>query len=90
MASGVEVSVLPSQAKGENVSEQMKREYLGGWFEGAHGDGLAGGSNEFEKGMSAGQRYRYREAEGLQRYSGPLWEKRLANMKLRQLKSLET
>ena len=90
MARGAEVSVLPSQAKAENVTEQMKREYLAGWFQGAHGGGLPGGSNEFERGMAAGLRYRHREVGGLQRYSGPLWEKRLANIKSRQLKSLET
>ena len=90
MARGAEVSVLPSQAKPEHVTEQMKREYLAGWFQGADGGGLPAGSNEFEKGMEAGLRYRHRERNGLQRYSGPLWEKRLASIRARQLKSLET
>jgi hypothetical protein len=66
MARGAEVSVLPGQAKPENVTEQMKREYLAGWFQGAHGGGLPAGSNEFERGVAAGLVYRHRERNGLQ------------------------
>ena len=81
MASGASVTVLASQAASTAVTEQMKKEYLAGWFEGAEGRGCGRGSDEFEKGRKDGQRYRFRKANGLERYAGPQWEKRLAWIK---------
>jgi len=83
---GAEVTVLPSQAsrKGKVVTEQMKREYLSGWYEGAEGCSFNMlGSEEFRRGWRDGQRYRYRKAHGLERYAGPRWMKALERIKAR-------
>ena len=81
MAGGAAVTVLASQAASAAVTEQMKKEYLAGWFEGAEGRGCGRGSDEFEKGRKDGQRYRFRKAHGLEKYAGPQWEQKLARIK---------
>ena len=90
MAGGAAVTVLPSQTDAAAVTEQMKKEYLAGWFEGAEGRNWGTGSEQFEDGLKDGQRYRFRKANGLERYAGPRWGATLARIEERRLRSLET
>lgn len=90
IAGGAEVKVLGSQVESAAVKEQMDREYLAGWFEGSEGGGIGQGSKVFEEGKKDGERYRFRRANGLEKYAGPRWEARLVRIKERRLRSLET
>jgi hypothetical protein len=84
IAEGASVTVLESQAKPTAVTEQMKEEYVSGWFAGANGECPAGVmGDEFESGLGDGKRYRTRKALGLERYAGPKWEKTLEMIKAR-------
>ena len=84
IAEGASVTVLESQAKASGVTEQMKEEYVSGWFAGAKGNGPVGVmGDEFEKGLSDGKRYRTRKRLGLEKYAGPKWEKTLGMIQAR-------
>ena len=84
IAGGASVTVLESQAKSSVVTEQMKEEYVSGWFAGANGERPAGVmGDEFENGLGDGSRYRTRKALGLEKYAGPRWERTLGMIQAR-------
>jgi hypothetical protein len=83
MAEGASVTVLESQASAKAVTEQMKREYVSGWFAAVDGQGFGCGSEEFQRGWADGRKYLSRKRLGLEKYAGPRWEAALAKMKAR-------
>lgn len=88
MAGGASVTVLESQVSSDAVAEQLKREYLSGWFAAVNGRGSGCGSEEFELGWADGQKYLVRKRLGLEKYAGPRWERALARIKARAAVSL--